>query len=736
MSSPPPSSKPRGIPGWAFAGAIALVVAILELAGPRTGSRPTAADRVFITELAATLTSDVADDDGDLSDWIEVTNFGREVVNLDGWCLTDNFRKLSKWRFPAVELMPGARLVVFASGKDRRDPAQRLHTNFELDERGEYLALVRPDGNRVAQEFLPKFPRQSGRHTFGLRDSLRTVFAASGIPFDAYRYFDRGTPGMQNGLELAGVAGAVKSSQDSGLLEAPMTVALFSSTAGAAIHYTTDGTVPSRLHGQRYQGPIQITTSTVLRAVALRPGFASSDVTTRTFLFPALVPNQTGAGFPASWGMTNGQPVRAYYAMSGHAMADSEERGRLLDGLKALPTLALSTTLSNLFDPDTGIYANPMDRGGSWERPVTLEWIPNDGRRGFQAGAGLRIQGGWNRRPEECPKHSLRLVFKKEFGEARLKYPLFGSGGEQEYETLTLRGGCNNSWLHWDGAERRRGDYLRDQWMRETQAAMGHLAARGIFVHVYLNGLYWGIYNLVERPSAPFVAANAGGVAADYDSIAAGVAVSGDLEAWKELFALVNRGVTDDAAYAAVGARVDLAGFADYMLLNFYGANGDWDRSSNWYAARRRDPKGRFEFFVWDGERTLENPEDNRMEFDDDLSPSRLFHKLEAHPAFRKLVAERARLHCAEGAALSPAAAAERYRRLARQLDPAIYAEAARWGAYRHDVHPYKAGPYELYTVERHWRPEVQRLLTRYFPKRTGIFLEQLQQRGLFKPTE
>jgi hypothetical protein len=725
------SSPARGIPGWVFAGALALVVAVLELAGPWRGPGPTAADRVFLTEFAATVASDVADDDGDLSDWIEITNFGREVVSLDGWHLTDNFRKLAKWRFPAVELMPGARMVVFASGKDRRDPGQRLHTNFELDERGEYLALVRADGRTVAQEFLPKFPRQSGHHTFGLRDSLRAVFAASGVPFDAYRYFDRGTPGTLNGLELAGVAGAVKASEDSGLLDRPVAVALFTSTAGAAIHYTTDGSVPSRHHGLRYRGPLQIRTTTIVKAVAVRPGFASSDVTTRTYLFPSAVPDQTGVGFPASWGTTNGEPVRAYYAMSGHAMAGAEERARVVEGLRSLPTLALSTTLSNLFDPANGLYANPMERGGSWERPVTAEWFPIDGARGFQVGAGLRIQGGWNRRPEECPKHSLRLVFKKEFGEARLKHPLFGAGGEQAFETLTLRGGCNNSWLHWDGAERRRGDYLRDQWMRETQAAMGHLAARGLFVHLYINGLYWGVYNLVERPSAPFVAANEGGVAGDFDSIAAGAAVSGDLQAWLEVFALVNSGVTDDAAYEAVAARVDLTGFADYMLLNYYGANGDWDRSSNWYAARRRHAQGRFVFFVWDGERTLEHPEDNRMDFDDDLSPSRLFHRLEAHPSFRRLFAERARMHCGEGGALSPAVAAARYSRLARLIDPGIYAEAARWGAYRFDVHPYKAGPYERYTVDRSWRPEVQRLLTRYFPKRTALFLEQLRQRGL-----
>lgn len=721
----------QGMSGWLFAGAMAVGAGLLALSDPLWGRVRVPNDRVFITELAATTAAGMEDEDGDLSDWIELANFGKRPMNLDGWHLTDNFHRLAKWRFPPVEIPAQARLVVFASGKDRRDPGQRLHTNFELDEQGEYLALVRPDGRTVAQEFLPKFPRQTGKHTFGLRDQLQAVIASSGIGFDAYRYFDRGTPGTRNAVELAGAVDVVKASESSGLYDGPITVALFTSTAGASIHFTTDGSAPDRMRGFRYEKPLRIATNTVLRVMAFRPGFASSDVQTRTFLFPSTVPDQTGAGFPKSWGLTNGEPVQAYYAMSRHGMSSGEERRSVVEALRSLPTLALSTPSSNLFDVDHGLYANPMERGTEWERPVTAEWLPENGKRGFRIEAGLRIQGGWNRRPEECPKHSLRLVFKKQHGEARLRYPLFGPGGAQEFETLTLRGGCNNTWLHWDGAERRRGDLLRDEWMRQTQAAMGHVAARGRFAHLYLNGLYWGIYNVVERPSAPFVAANQGGAPRDYDAIAAGQAVTGDLDAWNELVALVNRGVTNDVAYAAVAARLDLTAFADYMLLNYYGANGDWDRSSNWYAARRRQPPGKFEFFVWDGERTLENVDDDRMDFDDDASPSRLFHQLQANATFRSLFSERARLHCGEDGALSPRLARERYEQLAKLLEPAIPAEAARWGAYRHDVHPYKTGPFERYTVDGHWRPEIQRLLVNYFPKRTASFLGTLRQRGL-----
>jgi len=166
--------------------------------------------------------------------------------------------------------------------------------------------------------------------------------------------------------------------------------------------------------------------------------------------------------------------------------------------------------------------------------------------------------------------------------------------------------------------------------------------------------------------------------------------------------------------------------------LNLYGANADWDASSNWYAARKRDPAGRFVFFVWDGERTLENVEDNRLQVDDDFSPTRLFQKLRACSEFRGEFARRAQTHLNGDGALAPKQAGARYRRLAALLDSAIVAESARWGDYRRDVHQYKEGPYELYTRDAHWRPEVERLLQAYFPGRSAAFMAQLKVARLY----
>lgn len=528
------------------------------------------------------------------------------------------------------------------------------------------------------------------------------------------------------------VGAEVYSSLPPGWASVGNVVVLSSTFQGETLRYTTNGSLPSLTNGWEYHSPIVLNHSMVLRVAAFRESALPSAPRTFTYLIAKEVLKQTGLGFPESWGTTNGVPVRSDYAMDPEVLAKDEIVREAEQALKALPMVSLVADLADWFDPKLGIYANPRSSGDEWERPASMELQSAVGLPVESITCGIRIQGGWNRRPEESPKHALRVVFRRKYGPGELKMNLFG-GGVQRFDTLILRAGCNNTWLHWNAEERKRGDYLRDQWMRESYAAMGHLSARGKFVHLFLNGLYWGVYNLVERPSAPFVAAHLGGKPSDYDSRNGENILEGTDQAWRELFGIVNSEVREAGAYRQVERLLDIEAFSDFMLLNLYGGNGDWDRASNWYAARKRSGDGRFFFLVWDGERTLEKVEDTIMDADDDLSPTRLFQKLRENPEFRSTFSRRARKHLAGDGSLGPAATAARYRGLASVMDGPILAESARWGDYRRDFHPYKVGPYELYTREEHWRPEVRRLLEEYFPKRTSALVRQLQAAGLYE---
>ncbi|MDA0811884.1 MAG: CotH kinase family protein [Verrucomicrobia bacterium] len=120
-----------------------------------------------ISEILASNSSILEDVDGEFSDWVEIHNPDAAPVDLAGYSLTDSKGSLAKWVFPSVTLPPEGFLVVFASGKDRTDPAQQLHTNFKLSSSGEYLALVKPDGKTIAAEFSPQYPEQFQDESYG-----------------------------------------------------------------------------------------------------------------------------------------------------------------------------------------------------------------------------------------------------------------------------------------------------------------------------------------------------------------------------------------------------------------------------------------------------------------------------------------------------------------------------------------------------------------------------------------
>lgn len=125
-----------------------------------------------INEFMASNRATLVDENGDKSDWIEIYNPGTTPISLDGWYLSTATTNLTEWQFPDVTLEPDRYLLVFASAKDRRVIGQPLHTNFRLNENGEYLALVRPDGSSVVQSYNP-FPIQRDDVSFGF--SLNTT---------------------------------------------------------------------------------------------------------------------------------------------------------------------------------------------------------------------------------------------------------------------------------------------------------------------------------------------------------------------------------------------------------------------------------------------------------------------------------------------------------------------------------------------------------------------------------
>ena len=175
---------------------------------------------IIISEFLASNATGLPDADGDRSDWIELFNSGAVPANLDGWSLTDDPSTPDEWSFPAVSIPAEGRLVVFASDKDRRDPAQELHANSKLSADGEYLALAAP-GGVPASEFNP-FPPQPVDVSYGFVGSDYSVF----------RYLTKPTPGAANDASSVQYVGDTHFSVDRGSYDQPFQVAITTDSRG------------------------------------------------------------------------------------------------------------------------------------------------------------------------------------------------------------------------------------------------------------------------------------------------------------------------------------------------------------------------------------------------------------------------------------------------------------------------------------------------------------------------
>jgi hypothetical protein len=227
---------------------------------------------LIVSEFMADNRRTLRDEDGDDSDWIEIYNAGFTPVDLKGWSLTIRSNAPGQWAFPAVTLLANRYLVVFASGKDRTNPATPLHTNFKLDKEGGYLALVNPAGAFVS-DFAPGYPMQQTDISYG-RARLDPTQAG---------YFPVPTPGAPNTVGGPGFAPEVLFSVSSRPFTAAFSLVLTTDSTNAVIRYSLSTNIPTEA-STRYTGPINVAGSLQVRARAFEPGLLPGSIRSETYL--------------------------------------------------------------------------------------------------------------------------------------------------------------------------------------------------------------------------------------------------------------------------------------------------------------------------------------------------------------------------------------------------------------------------------------------------------------------
>ncbi len=693
-----------------------------------------------LSEFVANNHSSLLDGDGLASDWIEIHNPNLSPLDLGGYYLTDDPTDPTLWPFPAGTVLNDKDyLVVFASNQpvpDYRDAEGHLHTSFALRADGEYLALVAPDGNTIITEFAPTFPSQAEDVSFGPNGFLLSP-----------------TPGAPNNGEGAlGFVADTTFSLDRGFYENPIAVAITSATPDAKIYFTTDGSEPSPTNGTLYSTPLNISTTTVLRAVAHKENFAPTNIDTQSYLFLNDVIRQSNSqpGYPPMWA---GKP--ADYEMDPNIVNDPAYSANMIKALQNFPTLSIAINRDQMFGAG-GLYQNPQSQGDTWERPISAELIIPDGSEpGFQVNAGMRIQGGSSRNPD-IPKHSLSLRFRRQYGPGKLRYPMFadapfGHSAVEEFDFLQLRSGFNFAWCHRHYYQSKHAQYNRDQFVNDLYFAMGRLATHGRWVHLYLNGLYWGMYHVHERPDGDFMASYFGGESEDYDTVSAGSARSGNLVAWNRMMTIANSNIADPTRYASIQQYLNLDSLIDYMLVNFYVGNTDWD-GHNWRAARKRETGAGYLMLPWDSEFAISpngagvinspQPISNALTINvtgknGSGRPTGLHQKLTTNAEYVIRFADRTHKHLFNNGALTPATAGAIWRARSDLMDDSVIAESARWGDFRVDVDPgrWTSGNFALYTKNNHYLPDQAWILRAYIVRRGTVLLGQLRARGLYPAT-
>jgi hypothetical protein len=557
------------------------------------------------------------------------------------------------------------------------------------------------------------------------------------------------TPGAQNGTADLGLVADPVADRERGFHSAPFQVALTCPTAGATIRFTTNGSTPTLTNGTSYVAPITIQRTTTLRFAAFRDGWRSSRVVTHTYLFLADVVTQNyaqavAAGFPTNW-----DTQAADYGLDPRVVGSNGQddyggkyTASFPNDLRSLPTMSLVMDINDLFGTN-GIYSHPNNRGDAWERPASMELIHTNGQAGVHANVGLRIQGGAFRQFNLTLKKSFRVVFREEYGEGRLHYALFGPNAADEFNNFVLRANSNDAWPY-SGAG---AVYVRDTFADESARAMGMVAPHANFVHLYINGQYWGLYNPTERPDAVFSATYHGGEDENWDAINQDSAPDGNYDAWNRLMALTSQNWSDNAVYQRAQGNnpdgthnpnyenlLDVENMIDYMILNFYIGNGDWPGRNYWVGRDRTGTDG-FQFYPWDSETSLSGVGSDVTGVSSAVA--RPYAAARANAEFRMRFADRVYHHFFNSGAfyVNPAAPAwnpatpqnnrpaARFAALAEQVRQGIVGESARWGDQL------RTSPY---TRDEHWQTARNGLLASYFPARSAALLEIFRNAGLF----
>ena len=492
-----------------------------------------------ITEILASNANTCFDPDYSAAcDWIEIKNTSSQSINLKGCFLTDDETNTDKWEIKdELIVFPGSYYIFWADGQN-----SATHTNFKLSSDGEYVGIFSPE-QEVIDGF--SFPKQYTDISYGRKSNS-----------DEWVYFAHATPEKPNisiSTSKPIFSAPAMFSSSGGVYEQTIKLEIKTESPHAKIYYTTDCSNPNQA-SSIYKSPINISTTTIVKSIAIEPNKLPSKVVVASYIFDTETP---------------------------------------------LPIVSISTNENNLWNDQIGIHcvgSNGITGYGinanywqKWERPASFEYFDKDKKSCLNQEVGIAISGA----RRNMPQKSLRVYARGKYGAKQLSYPFFIDKPYTDHSSILLR---NAGLPDFESSLIRDGVVHKLPQNSYDIDYQGHSACI-----VYLNGIYWGIYNIRERQNQDYLQASHQIHPTKVDLMEdIGLSIEGDQLHYNRLIKyLETADLSSPESYPFLATQLDVEEYLRYQITEIYCANFDWPGRNIKYW-RPKTPRGKWRWMMFD----------------------------------------------------------------------------------------------------------------------------------------
>lgn len=506
---------------------------------------------LYITEVMTSNKSTSGPGVNGFYDYTELYNGSGQAINLKDYGLSDNVKKPRKWQLPDLTIQAGESLVIYSDTTQTSKTGSYTFTNYNLSVAGETVILSDPSGKLIDKLVVPKlYSDMSYGRTLGRAGLF---------------YYSTPTPGAINEGGFDGFAQSPQFMTAGGMYDRQLTVEL-TVPKDTAVYYTTDSSDPTE-QSAPYTGPIEVGIgATVIRARSYGLNLEPSQIETQTYL------------------------VSIYHSM---------------------PVISLVTDPDNVWNEDTGMLADgplidrentdpPWKDATYWKKlhyTGHMEYYDEDGAQQLSQGINFHVMGQYSL---DMPQKSFAVRADGQFGESVFNYALFDDRPFTSYRAIAIRNGGQ------DGKFTRVLEGMQHRLVDQTGSSVITQAWKPVIV--YLNGEYWGHYNMRERIGAAMIAQHEGWETADDIDILESNGTSssqvnrGSNAAYKDLVEYIQNHdvVNDPEALEHVLSQVDIDNMIDYFFFEMFCGNTDPGNIRFYRNAKSGDGKWRYVFYDLD----------------------------------------------------------------------------------------------------------------------------------------